>query len=101
MTCRNQISSMFCDKSRSDLLDYVCDRIDSNEKDIQEMWDCIGKVLAYLETKDFSECFESVNNEKYIREKIKKMLKTTKWYCVEFYRENWANRLKEEKNDRR
>lgn len=93
MTCRNEISAMFGEKPRSDLLDYVCNRIDEDEIEIEEMWNCIGKLLAYIETKDFSQTFENVTNEIYIKNKIKEMLKIKKWYCIEHYKENWKSKL--------
>ena len=93
MTCRNEIGAMFGEKSRSDLLDYVCDRIDKNERDIEELWNCIGITLAYLETKDFSQTFESVTNENYVREKIKDLLKTSQQHCIEHYKQNWLSKI--------
>lgn len=62
MTCRNEIAFSFKEKSRNDLLDYVCGRIDKNERDLEELWNCIGMTLAYLETKDFSQTFENITN---------------------------------------
>lgn len=94
MTCRNEIAFSFKEKSRSDLLDYVCDRIDKNERDIEELWNCIGMTLAYLETKDFSQSFESVTNENYMRENIKNLLKTSQQHCIEHYKDNWLSKFK-------
>lgn len=94
MTCRNEIAFNFKEKSRSDLLDYVCDRIDKNERDIEELWNCIGMTLAYLETKDFSQNFENDGNENYIRENIKDMLKTSQQHCIEHYKQNWVSKFK-------
>ena len=94
MTCRNEIGAMFNEKSRSDLLDYVCERIDKNERDIEELWNCIGMTLAYLETKDFSQTFESVTNENYMREQIKDLLKTSQQHCIEHYKDNWLSKFK-------
>lgn len=89
MTCRQEIECNFKEKSRNELLDYVCDRIDTQDTDIEEMWNSVGKVLAYIETKDFSETFESVQNENYIRNKLQKMLTISKSHCVEHYKDNW------------
>lgn len=99
MTCRNEITFSFKEKSRSDLLDYVCDRIDKNEQNLVELWNCIGMTLAYLETQDFSETFESINNENYMREKIKDMLKTSQQHCIEHYKENWVNKFKNKEQE--
>jgi len=97
MTCRNEIAFSFKEKSRNDLLDYVCDRIDKNERDLEELWNCIGMTLAYLETKDFSQTFESITNENYIREEIKNLLKTNQQHCIEHYKENWLNKFKKQR----
>jgi len=94
MTCRNEIAFSFKEKSRNDLLDYVCDRIDKNERDLEELWNCIGLTLAYLETKDFSQAFESTTNENYIRKQIKNLLKTNQQHCIEHYKENWLSKFK-------
>lgn len=94
MICRNEIGAMFNEKSRSDLLDYVCDRIDKSERDIEELWNCIGMTLAYLETKDFSQNFESVTNENYMRCQIKDLLKTSQQHCIEHYKDNWLSKFK-------
>ena len=94
MACRNEIAFSFKEKSRNDLLDYVCDRIDKNERDLEELWNCIGMTLAYLETKDFSQTFESITNENYIRKQIKNLLKTNQQHCIEHYKENWLNKFK-------
>ena len=94
MTCRNEIGAMFGEKSRSDLLDYVCDRIDKNERDIEELWNCVGMTLAYLETKDFSQNFGNDGNENYIREQIKDLLKTSQQHCIEHYKDNWLSKFK-------
>lgn len=94
MTCRNEIAFSFKEKSRSDLLDYVCDRIDKNERDIEELWNCVGMTLAYIETKDFSQNFENDGNENYIRKQIKNLLKTSQQHCIEHYKENWLSKFK-------
>ena len=98
MTCRDEIAFSFKEKSRNDLLDYVCDRIDKNERDLKELWNCIGMTLAYLETKDFSQTFESITNEKYIREQIKNLLKTSQQHCIKHYKENWLSKFKAKEN---
>jgi len=94
MTCRNEIAFSFKEKSRNDLLDYVCNRIDENERGLEELWNCIGMTLAYLETKDFSQTFENVRNENYMREKIKDLLKTSQQHCIEYYKDNWLSKFK-------
>lgn len=94
MTCRNEIAFSFREKSRNDLLDYVCNKIDENERGLEELWNCIGKTLAYLETKDFSQNFENAMNENYMREKIKDLLKTSQQHCIEYYKDNWLNKFK-------
>ncbi len=94
MTCRNEIAFGFKEKSRNDLLDYVCDRIDKNERDLEELWNCIGMTLAYLETKNFSQTFENIANEIYIREQIKNLLKTNQQHCIEHYKENWLSKFR-------
>lgn len=94
MTCRNEIAFNFKEKSRNDLLDYVCDRIDKNERDLEELWNCIGMTLAYLETKDFSQAFESIINENYIKKQIKNLLKTNQQHCIEHYKENWLSKFR-------
>lgn len=94
MTCRNEIAFRFKEKSRNDLLDYACDRIDKNERDLEELWNCIGMTLAYLKTKDFSQTFESITNENYIREQIENLLKTNQQHCIEHYKENWLSKFK-------
>lgn len=99
MTCRNEIGAMFSEKSRSDLLDYVCDRIDKNEQNLVELWNCIGMTLAYLETKNFSQNFENDGNENYIRENIKDLLKTSQQHCIEHYKENWVNKFKNKEQE--
>ena len=99
MTCRQEIEFSFRAKSRSALLDYVCNRIDENDRDIIEMWDCIGKLLAYVESKQFSSQFQCIQNENEVRENIQNMLKTSKWYCVEHYKDNWKARFSNEKGD--
>ena len=93
MTCRNEIAFSFKEKSRNDLLDYACDRIDKNKRDLEELWNCIGMTLAYLETKDFSQNFENDGNENYIREQIKDLLKTSQQHCIEHYKENWLSKF--------
>lgn len=94
MTCRNEISAMFKEKSRNELLDYVCNRIDENERNIEELWNCIGKVLAYIETEDFSKNFDELFDENYLREKIKDMLKTSQQHCIEHYKDNWLSKFR-------
>lgn len=96
MTCRQEIEYSFREKSRSDLLDYVCNRIDRDEEEMIEMFYCIGKVLAYIETKDFSQNFENNGNETHIRNRILEMLNVPRWYVVEHYKDNWKIRFKEE-----
>lgn len=94
MTCRNEIAFSFKEKSRNDFLDYVCNRIDKNERDIEELWNCVGMTLAYIETKDFSQNFENDGNENYIRKQIKNLLKTSQQHCIEHYKENWLSKFK-------
>lgn len=94
MTCRNEIAFSFKEKSRNDLLDYVCDRIDKNERNLEELWNCIGMTLAYLETKDFSQNFENDGNENYIRKQIKNLLITSQQHCIKHYKENWLSKFK-------